>query len=309
MRSKHSFPIMLFAALLLFFGSCAASLSVFPKTEMKQAEPVSGIPVLATSEEAPADCLAVPIIMYHSLLKDNSGQNRFIVSPAGLEQDLRYLQENGYETITMSELIAYVKDGSALPEKPIILSFDDGYYNNYLYAYPLLKQYGAKAVLAIIGRCTDEYSLADADHPRYSHVTWDEINEMIGSGHVEIQNHTYDMHTYDKGRRGSAQKAGESTEEYKIVLENDVSRLQQRIFEKTATLPNTFVYPFGYASSGSGILLRSMGFEATLSCTEGINYFPLDKTKRTEDSLFMLKRILRPPDLSSADFFHRHHID
>ncbi len=263
---------------------------------------------VAAASKVPEDSLAVPIIMYHGLLKDAARQNKFVISPDRFEDDLKYLKEKGYETITMTQLIDYVKKGSPLPEKPIVLSFDDGYYNNYLYAYPLLKEYGAKAVISIIGKCSDDFSLKDADHPNYSHVTWDEINEMIESGHVEIQNHTYNMHTYDKGRKGCSQNPGETVEVYKNVLEQDVVRLQQRILEQTGWLPNTFAYPFGFMSDGSTDLLKSMGFEATLSCTEGINYFPLKKAERSEDSLYVLKRILRPPNLSSADFFQKHGI-
>lgn len=260
------------------------------------------------ASEVPEDSLAVPILMYHGLLKDTSMQNKFVISPTRFEDDLKYLQSKGYETITMTQLIDFVKKGKALPKKPIVISFDDGYYNNFLYAYPLLKQYDEKAVISIIGKCTDDFSLKDADHATYSHVTWDEINEMISSGHVEIQNHTYNMHTYDKGRKGSAQNPGESVEVYKSALDEDVGLLQQRMLQETGWVPNTFAYPFGYMSDGSTNLLKSMGFEATLSCTEGINYFPLDKTKRTEDSLFVLKRILRPPNMSSADFFTKHNI-
>lgn len=256
----------------------------------------------------PEDSLAVPILMYHGLLKDTSMQNKFVISPDRFESDLKYLKEMGYETITMSQLIDYVNKGSPLPPKPIVLSFDDGYYNNYLYAYPLLKQYGAKAVISIIGKCSDDFSVSDGGHATYSHITWDEINEMMQSGCVEIQNHTYNMHTYDKGRRGSMQKPNETIEVYKNVLENDVGRLQRRIQEMTGWTPNTFAYPFGYMSNGSTQLLKSMGFSASLSCTEGINYFPMDKTKRTEDSLYVLKRVLRPPNLSSADFFQKHGI-
>ena len=64
------------------------------------------------------------------------------------------LQVKGYTAITVSDLLAYVQDGADLPEKPVMITFDDGYYNNYIYAYPLLKQRGMKAVVSIIGSQT-----------------------------------------------------------------------------------------------------------------------------------------------------------
>ena len=69
--------------------------------------------------------VAVPIVMYHSLLKSKSGN--YIVHPETLENDLKYIQSKGYATITMTDLIDYVYNDGELPEKPIIITFDDGY--------------------------------------------------------------------------------------------------------------------------------------------------------------------------------------
>ena len=108
--------------------------------------------VQADAEAKVEDRIDLPIIMYHGLLKEEKRQGQFIISPNLFEQDLRYLQENGYTTVVIADLIAYVQDGKPLPEKPVMLTFDDGYYNNYLYAFPLLKQYNCKMVLSPIGR-------------------------------------------------------------------------------------------------------------------------------------------------------------
>lgn len=254
------------------------------------------------ASKVPENTVPVPIIMYHSLLKDKNRQNKFVIDPALFENDLNYLKQNGYTTLLMTDLIQAVSDGTPLPEKPIILTFDDGYYNNYLYAYPMLKKYNMKALISIIGRYTDEYSQLHEDNANYSHITWDQANEMIASGLVEIQNHTYDMHTYNKGRKGCKQNPGETQEVYRSVMDSDVGKLQKRIFEKTHKLPNTFTYPFGYMSDGSGLLLKDMGFQATLSCSEGINYIST-KEDHNPDQLFRLKRCLRPPHKSSQEFF------
>ena len=87
----------------------------------------------------------LPIIMYHSVLKSRSGD--YIVHPSELENDLKYIKENGYETVVMADLINFVYEGVELPEKPIMITFDDGYYNNLGYAVPLLQKYGMKAVI------------------------------------------------------------------------------------------------------------------------------------------------------------------
>ncbi|MBN7772708.1 polysaccharide deacetylase family protein [Clostridium aminobutyricum] len=246
----------------------------------------------------PSDKIALPIIMYHGLIKDQCAQNQYCIAPDLLEGDLKYLKNNGYHTITMTELINYVYNDAPLPENPIILTFDDGNYNNYYYAFPLLKQYDQKAVIAIIGIHTDKYSLIKIMDPYYSNLSWGQINEMIMSGHVEIQNHTYNMHSIKGDRKGCAKKSSESFEEYQKALTEDLERLQQRITDFTGTTPNTMVYPFGYYSKETEEVIKGMGFKSSLTCAEKINYISKDK-----DSLYKLGRFLRPPDESSAAFF------
>lgn len=239
----------------------------------------------------------VPILMYHGLIKDPKLQNKFFISPTTFENDLDYLSKNGYTTISMKELIDYVEtDDANLPEKPIILTFDDGYYNNYFYAFPILKEKNAKATISIIGALTEKFSQVDENNPAYSHVTWTQIKEMLNSNLIEIQNHTMDMHTYDKGRKGATQNTNESLEAYKKVLENDVGALQNRIEEMTGQRPNTFTYPFGFVGKNSDDLLKDMGFKATLGCEEGINVIEKDP-----ECLYGLKRILRPLNGSLAE--------
>ena len=95
---------------------------------------------------AEGDGVKLPIIMYHSLLNDSKLQNEYVISPEIFENDLKYLKNNGYSFLTVDDLIKYTSSDITLPEKCIMLTFDDGYYNNYYYAYPLLKKYNAKAV-------------------------------------------------------------------------------------------------------------------------------------------------------------------
>lgn len=251
------------------------------------------------ASNAPEGSIPVPIIMYHGLINNYSGNNKSFISTKTFEKDLQYLKENSYTPIFMKDLIAYVDNGAPLPEKPIVLTFDDGYYNNYLYAYPLLRQYDMKAVISIIGKTTDKFSQLKENNPVYSYLTWHQINEMEASGHIEIQNHTYNMHSIGKGRQGSLKKSSESPESYSKALYNDVGFLQQRIAEMTGQTPNTFTYPFGFVKDNSKeILLNDIGFRATLTCYEGMNY-----VTRDPESLYRLRRNLRPPNTSSKQFF------
>ena len=241
----------------------------------------------------------IVILMYHSLLKDPARHGKYVVSPDLFESDLKYLKEHGYSFVGIQELIDFVYSGAPLPKKSIVITFDDGYYNNYLYAYPLLEKYDAKMVISVIGKYTDLY---DGEKPNayYSHVTWDMINEMLASGRVEIGNHTYSMHTNGE-RRGSKKIKGETDEHYSKILTEDIGKLQAEMFEHTGTYPSVYTYPFGAISNASFGIIADMGFLASLSCAEK----PSTVTRGKPESLRCLGRFLRPTKISSADFFEK----
>lgn len=236
----------------------------------------------------------VPILMYHNIFRSSNGKGNYIISESAFEQDLKFLKDNGYTTIVMKDLIDYVYNNKELPENPIILTFDDGYSNNYLYAFPLLQKYNSKAVLSIIGYYTDLYTKSPDENPAYSHVTWDNVNEMIKSGTVELQNHSYNLHTTDKGRNGTKKKRNESNEEYTKILTDDLKKLQDEFKTNTGYIPNTFTYPFGSVSNASFEIIKELGFKASLSCESGMN-----KISHDPECLFMLKRYLRTPSKSA----------
>lgn len=244
------------------------------------------------------DYVKVPIIMYHSVLKSQKGD--YIVHPDTLENDLKYLQSHGYTTITMTELINYVYNNSPLPEKPIIITFDDGHYNNLGYAVPLLQKYNMKAVISVVGKYTDTYSESNEANLNYSYLRWCDINELINSGNIEFQNHTYDLHKNSNGRKGCMKKYNESYENYKAVLSLDVLKLQEKFKENTNYLPNTFTYPFGGISNDSIEIIKELGFRASLSCTSGINFIT-----KNPDCLFNLKRNNRRGSISTEQFFSK----
>ncbi len=241
----------------------------------------------------------LPIIMYHSMLNEKSRSGAYVITPQTFEEDLQYLQAHGYTTVVIQDLIDYVYSGKELPQKPIMLTFDDGYYNNYLYAFPLLKKYNAKMVLSPVGRYTDQYSESEDNHANYSYVTWMQIKEMIDSGLVEIQNHSYDMHANNKSQRKGAQKtAGETLEQYKHALTADVMKMQERTKEMTGYTPTAFTYPLGAVSKEAQPILEELGFQATLVCESRIN-----RITRAPECLYNLGRFLRPSGPGSAQYF------
>lgn len=212
--------------------------------------------------------ISLPIIMYHSV-GENTG--KYVISPEMLENDLKVIQDMGFTTITSADLVAYKEQGTPIPEKSVILTFDDGYFNNYSYVYPLLKKYNMKAVLSVVGKFTEEYSNSQAPlSNRYSHITYEQITEISNSGLVEIANHSYNLHSMDE-RRGILRKKGEDFETYKSNLTQDIEKCNTMLKEKCFVSPVAFTYPFGCVNKESSEIINSLGFKVTYGCEEGIN--------------------------------------
>lgn len=212
----------------------------------------------------------VPVAMYHSVTDEGKSPGQYVISPSMLESDLQYLSEHGYQTVTVTDLVNYVKYGTALPEKPVMLTFDDGYYNNYLYAYPLLNEYGMRAVLSPVAILTEEFSQSeDTRHEVWSYCTEEQLKEMADSGVIEIQNHSYDFHELSP-RRGCLRKSGESEAAYREVFFSDTQRAQDLFVSLGIEAPVCYTYPYGACNSETEELVAQCGFTATLSCEEGI---------------------------------------
>ena len=237
-----------------------------------------------------AEAMEVPIIMYHKVTKDSGQLGKFAITPVEFEEDLKFIQESEFTAVTMADLIRFVHKGEALPEKPLVLSFDDGYFGDYLYVFPLVCTYGIPIVSSIIGKVTDEYTAEGRTDILYPHLLWPQIVEMVESGLVEIQNHGYDLHCSRQGVSGAKRRRGEGDSAYADRLAADLMKFQERAEEMLGTTPSTFTYPFGAKSSGTDEILKSLGFSASLM-TEGKRNTLI---QGDGDSLFSLGRIIRP---------------
>lgn len=251
----------------------------------------------ADIEKSSDEYTELPVIMYHSVFDERS--ERYVVPPQELENDLIWIKRSGYSTVTASQLAEHVENGAELPQKPIMLTFDDGFYNNLHYALPLLEKYDMNAVISVVGSYTDSVAPQDIHKPAYAYLTWDDIVTLLDSGRVEIGNHTYNMHT-NTLRKGCMRKSGESEESYVGALSADIGLLQSMLYANTGYTPITFAYPFGYISPESIPVLKEFGFRVTLSCYEGINKITSDPK-----CLFGLKRYNRDGSLTTEEFMKK----
>lgn len=254
----------------------------------------------AVWREGEQEGVKLPVLMYHHVLKDSGSWGKFVISPEELEQDLKYLSENGYQTVTLEELVRYTGGEGELPAKPILLTVDDGYLSAKEYIAPLLQKYQMRAVLSVIGTYSDQYTQTPDDNVAYAHLTWEDIAGLSESGVFEIENHTYDMHKNAGGRRGSMIKKGETAAQYGKALEDDLMKTQQKIEAATGKLPICYTYPYGFISKESHEPVKQMGFQVALTCNEGVSCITRDP-----ESLFLLKRINRPHGKSAQELLSK----
>ncbi len=239
----------------------------------------------------------LPVIMYHSVLRDQAQAGKYVVSPDTISADLAWLKEHGYETVVISDLVRYVDGLADLPEKPVMLTFDDGHFNNYLYAYPLLKGQGMKAVISVIGKQVEQYTQSGQENAYWSYLNISRLCEISEDGTFEIQNHSYDLHEND-ARKGSLRMRGESLESYRALLLEDTERTQKLLIEGGVPTPICYTYPYGAYSRESEDVIKSLGFACSLGCEEKVN------TLRREqpECLYHLGRYNRPAGVSAEKF-------
>ncbi len=251
----------------------------------------------AVSAAFAGESVKLPIIMYHSVLKDQAQAGKYVISPSALEADLNYLESHGYETVTVADLVRYVDELGELPEKPVMITFDDGHYNNYLYAYPLLKKHGMRAVISVIGKETEQYTESGQENAYWSYLTLDRLREISTDGVFEIQNHSYDLHEND-ARKGALRMRGESLESYRALLVEDTERTQKLLIEGGVPTPICYTYPYGACSRESEEVIKSLGFLCTLGCEERVNTL----RRGDADCLYRLGRYNRPAGVSAERF-------
>lgn len=250
------------------------------------------------STPTPAESgIALPIIMYHSILNDANRKGCYVITPQQLEADFEHIRTQGLTPVSAAQLIAFTNGESPLPENPILITFDDGYFNNYTYLWPLLQQFNFPAIINITGTYTEAYSLENKPgHNRYSHITWAQIKEMHDSGLVEFGNHTWDLHDRSR-RRGILRRRNENIAEYERMLIEDITKLNDKLTELLGTPPQVFAFPFGNINSESQEIIARIGFPITLGCAEKVNRIS------TPETLLNLGRFNRSGTTTTQRFF------
>lgn len=263
MRQRISSLILCLAALsVVGCGSQAVPTPVVPVTPVAQPAQIDGA---ATSQTVslpatPAtpkgddrgltqhrrghrDVGSLPILMYHSINTDP--KNTLMVAPAVFDAEMKHLKDAGYHAISFADLYDAENGGDPLPAKPVLITFDDGYEDNYVSAYPVLQKYHLKGTIFIIT------SYVGGKHT----LSWDQILEMHRSGVIEIGAHTkthLDMPTLSKSQQ---------TDE----IAGSKAILEQKLGEPVLS----FAYPAGRYNDVTVEVTREAGFAFAVTTKPG----------------------------------------
>ena len=208
----------------------------------------------------------IPILMYHHVVDEGVKTNKISVTTERFIEDMKYLKEKGYTAITFKELIDYREGKRKFPSKLILITFDDGLEDNYRNAYPVLKSANMKATIFVIGSRmgVENYN----NDPRYSYFSWGQAKEMYGSGLIEIQPHTYDLHYYKESfnhGHGVLPMKNESKKDHYNRFLEDTNKVIRQIKDNVGTDCYIYAYPYGDYVSTNEEVLKDLGFQITLT--------------------------------------------
>ena len=218
----------------------------------------------------------VPVLMWHNLAEESSGD--MTISVDTFRAQIEALHEAGFKTVSLQQLCDYVHFGTELPEKPIVLTFDDGYFSNYEYAFPILQEYDMQATIFAIGVSVGKDTYKDTDHAMTPHFGVDEAREMVASGLISVQSHTYDMHQWPPFEDGNAQVRetllpfdGEADADYEAAVEADFAESRELLESITGQPVNALAFPEGAYVTLTQDALRSAGAELTFTTVRAVN--------------------------------------
>ncbi len=235
------------------------------------------------------DIKSVPVLMYHSV---SDGQNDVTISPENFNKHMTTIRDNGFTPVSISDLIDFVDNGKELPEKVVCITFDDGYSDNFLNAFPILQDYGFKSTIFIIGSSVGKDTYKDTGFGINAHFDFGEAKAMYESGLVSIQSHSFDMHQWEDGenslfvRNNVLPFDGEKIFDYVNAFQNDFKKSKADIEENVGNKVVAFAYPTGRYNPITEFILKQNGIRVTMATSEGPNYIK----KGDKESLYKLNR-------------------
>ncbi len=239
----------------------------------------------------------VPVVMYHQISeKNNCGD--YVLSLTELKNDFQYFRDNNITPISFRQLKDFTENGTPLPQKPVIITFDDGCRSFLTKVVPLLEEYGYPANVNIIGSLTKFYTENGDTNDNYAYLNENDLKSLSEHPLVEIGCHTYDLH-HLSGRRGMSRLNTESEEEYINLISKDIKAFDDLYYKITGDKLTIFAYPYGIKNKILPGILQESGYKILLTSGERVNKISVGCT------LTEIGRFNRPHGLDSKTFFSK----
>lgn len=227
-------------------------------------------------------------LCYHDVADDAADERYLSVRTSALNDQLAWLLNNGYNPINVQQILEAHNGGQALPEKAVLLTFDDGFSSFYTRVYPLLKAYNWPALWAPVG----QWLATSPDQPvdfggllteRERFSDWDVVRELKDSPLVDIGSHTWNSHFGAQANpQGSQQPvvasrlydpktaAYESEADFRERIDTDVRKVTEKIKDVTGKSPVTWVWPYGEANGTTLAITREYGYKMAFTLEAGL---------------------------------------
>ncbi|MCP4629878.1 MAG: poly-beta-1,6-N-acetyl-D-glucosamine N-deacetylase PgaB [bacterium] len=268
-----------------------------------------------TEFQKPIPYKSFQALCYHDVRDDVTGKldpDETAVSTATLGEHFAWLKSRGYHPIDVDDILAARDGAEKLPEKAVLLTFDDGYVSFYSKVFPLLKLYNFPAVLAVVGKWLEvppggTFNYSNKPKPREHLVSWEQIREMQASGLVEIASHSYDLHrgivSTPQGniqaravfRYYDEQTGYETDSAYKQRIYEDLKKSAAVIEKYTKIRPRVMVWPYGHFNGLSVEAAIAAGMPITMTLEDG--YAPVTPTSE----LKWTRRFMISMNISAGD--------
>lgn len=241
----------------------------------------------------PAAGRQIPVITYHNFSENPDEWSSITISPKLFEEHMTALKQAGYTAMLPRELLSALRRGT-LPEKPILITIDDGYKSNYDYAFPALKKLNMKATIFVISRILDPNLNPDSRNP--NSMTVEQAREMLESNLVSIQSHSYNLHiTPETGSPiGVGKMPGESNEDYYDRLKTDYSYSRYITENVVGDKLIAYSYPFGIATETAESMLKANGVYFSCTTNYGVSVM-------SAAGGYSLKRVNAGSNMSGVD--------
>lgn len=225
---------------------------------------------------------------YHDVEDEIADERYLSVRTSALNDQIAWLHDNGYTAISVQQILDAHNGGKSLPEKSVLLSFDDGYSSFYTRVYPLLKAYNWPALWAPVGQWLDTPADQSVDFgglptERERFANWEVVRALKDSPLVNIGSHTWDSHYGAQGNpQGSNQpvaahrqydpdkKEYESEAAFRNRIEKDVRKITEKIKEVTGKSPIAWVWPYGAANGTTLSIAQEYGYKMAFTLQTGL---------------------------------------